>query len=260
MISTRFLACPIKSFVCVLILGLATAGRLLAQGGPPMITDDPGTPGDKHWEINIAWVDQHTEDGQSLHFVPLIDANYGWGDRIQLNYQASWNILKTDEGTINGASDTQLAVKWRYYDAGEHGLQLSIYPRVFFLNPQSDSGRRGLTDSHYIYFFPFEVQKDFDWFNVNIDFGHQFSTYLPDRLWEGGICIGREVMKGWEIDAEIRENVDDALHHTETIVNFGTRYDLSEHATIILAIGRDTQNHLGPTVSLLSYVGIQFRL
>jgi hypothetical protein len=25
-----------------------------AQGGPPMITDDPGTPGNGQWEINVA--------------------------------------------------------------------------------------------------------------------------------------------------------------------------------------------------------------
>jgi hypothetical protein len=224
-----------------------------------MITDDPGTPGDKHWEINLVWTDQRT-DGASLHGVPLIDANYGVGDRLQLNYQASWNILKTPDGTVSGDSDTQLAVKWRYYDGGEHALQLSIYPRVSFLNPGSHSDRRGTADPHTWFFFPFEVQKDFDWFNVNVDFGHQFSSAVDDRLWEGGVCIGREIVKGWELDAEVHVNADDGLGKSETIVNFGTRYDLSEHATIILAIGRDTRNSLGPRVSMLSYVGIQIRL
>jgi hypothetical protein len=111
-----------------------------------MITDDPGTPGDGHWEINLAWTDQRTP-GSTLIGLPLLDANYGVGDRLQLNYQASWNILRDEgEGTQSGMSDSQLAVKWRFYDAGETGLQLSAYPRVFFLDPGSDSDRRGTAD------------------------------------------------------------------------------------------------------------------
>jgi hypothetical protein len=36
-------------------MAMGFADRLMtahAQDGPPMITDDPGTPGDGHWEIN----------------------------------------------------------------------------------------------------------------------------------------------------------------------------------------------------------------
>ena len=29
---------------------------LHAQGGPPFITDDPGTPGNQHWEVNLGWI------------------------------------------------------------------------------------------------------------------------------------------------------------------------------------------------------------
>src|SRR5438445_482716 len=32
----------------------------LAQGGPPMVTDDPETPGDGHWEINIGAIATRT--------------------------------------------------------------------------------------------------------------------------------------------------------------------------------------------------------
>ena len=39
-------------------LGLAilmvAVGAARAQGGPPLVTDDPDTPGDGHWEINLA--------------------------------------------------------------------------------------------------------------------------------------------------------------------------------------------------------------
>jgi len=41
-----------------LLLGRPLLAR--AQGGPPMVTDDPDTPGDGHWEINLAAIGAHT--------------------------------------------------------------------------------------------------------------------------------------------------------------------------------------------------------
>jgi hypothetical protein len=38
--------------LCILLLTVASVGH--AQGGPPYLTDDPGTPGPRRWEINLA--------------------------------------------------------------------------------------------------------------------------------------------------------------------------------------------------------------
>jgi hypothetical protein len=51
--------CPVMRWLIrgVLVATLATAflpAPAFAQGGPPLITDDPDTPGPGHWEINIA--------------------------------------------------------------------------------------------------------------------------------------------------------------------------------------------------------------
>ena len=261
-----------KRFVLFPLIGLAAAARVLAQGGPPMITDDPGTPGPNHWEINVGWIDQRNPGvsaagtpeegsaGTTIMQLPVIDANYGVGDRIQLNYQSSWNLLRaTGSDTVSAVADTQLAVKWRYYDAGEHGLQLSIYPRVTFLDPGSDSDRRGLADRETTFLLPFEAQKEFQWFSVNVDGGRFFSAEEKDRGWMGGICIGKEIAKGWELDTEVHVNTDEHASRSEWIANAGSRVDLSEHATLLLAIGRDLRNQLGPKISLLSYVGLQLR-
>jgi hypothetical protein len=240
-------------------LALAAHG-LRAQGGPPMITDDPGTPGDKHWEINVAWTEQEMR-GSTLVGLPLLDANYGVGDRLQLNYQASWNVLRTSGAeSTSGMSDSQLAVKWRFYDAGEDGLKISMFPRFSFLDPGSDSDRRGTAESSPAFLLPFEVLKDFGSFSVNADLGHIFSADADERGWTYGLCVGRNVTKHWELDAEVHFNSSDRLQENETIVNVGTRYDLSENVTVLLAIGKDTNNSLGPLITLLSYVGVQIRL
>jgi hypothetical protein len=225
-----------------------------------MITDDPGTPGNGHWEINLAWTDQQS-DGSTLLGLPLLDANYGVGERIQLNYQASWNVLNNSgQPAHDGMSDSQLAVKWRYYDAGDMGLQLSMYPRYTFVNPGSDSDRRGTADPDATFLLPFEVRRNFGFISVNVDLGHTFSGAADDRGWMGGLCVGREVVKGWELDAEIHLTTSEGAERSEAILNLGTRYDFSDHATLLLAAGSDAHNSLGPRISLLTYVGLQVRL
>jgi hypothetical protein len=246
-------------FLLALAVLALTATRALAQGGPPMVTDDPGTPGDRHWEINVAWTDQRTP-GSTLLGLPLLDANYGVGDRLQLNYQASWNEVRDDEGNESGLSESQLAVKWRFYDAGETGLQASIYPRVTFLDPGSDSDRRGTADSGTSLLLPFEVRRDFGVLAVNLDSGYSLSNEAGLRGWMGGICVGREVAKGWEVDLELHATGDHQVSHNETILNLGTHIDLSAHASILLAIGRDIHDAVGEPTSLLTYLGIQLRL
>src|SRR5215217_3076227 len=44
-----------------------------AQGGPPLLTDDPGTPGNRHWEVNLAGTVEHTAE-TSLYEAPLDDS------------------------------------------------------------------------------------------------------------------------------------------------------------------------------------------
>ncbi len=72
------------------ILAFAVVGAMSpvvrAQGGPPFITDDPGTPGNKHWEINLGWTADHNP-GEASYEVPDFDINYGLGERIQLKYE-----------------------------------------------------------------------------------------------------------------------------------------------------------------------------
>jgi hypothetical protein len=133
-----------------------------------MTPDDPGTPGNGHWEINLAWTDQQVH-GSTLVGLPLLDAKYGVGDRIQLNRQASLDVLSASgEPTQSGYSDSQVAVKWRYYDAGDTSLQLSLYLRSMFVNPGSASDRRGTADPNSTFLLPFEARRNFGFIAVDV--------------------------------------------------------------------------------------------
>src|SRR5258708_39761547 len=76
---------------------LGPAPSWLAQGGPPMLTDDPGTPGSGVLESNFAYLEQRTRQ-ERLRSFPHVDFNYGLGDHIQLKYETDWLYANAAEG------------------------------------------------------------------------------------------------------------------------------------------------------------------
>ena len=86
---------------------VASVARIaFGQGGPPMITDDPGTPGNAKWENNFAIIFEHRPNETSTD-MPEIDLNYGVGEHIQLTLQNAPVLLKrSGHGLIGGAGGT----------------------------------------------------------------------------------------------------------------------------------------------------------
>ena len=77
--------------ICIVaFLLLLTVGSAFA--GPPLLTDDPDTPGDKRWEINIAFTLDKLNT-ESTYETPILDLNYGVGDNIQIKYELPWRLL-----------------------------------------------------------------------------------------------------------------------------------------------------------------------
>jgi hypothetical protein len=118
-----FARCSVLMFFGAL---LVFTGSAAAQGGPPFRTDDPETPGNRHWEINFGWIGDRNP-GAGAYQVPDFDINYGLGDRIQLKYEIPIAIEETrplgvSSGSpqagqvIGGLGESLLGIKWRFYE------------------------------------------------------------------------------------------------------------------------------------------------
>ena len=81
-----------------LVLGLVLCGspRLQAEGSPPLITDDPGTPPKGHWEVNLGTSTERRPGSQQSE-LPLLDLNYGLADTVQLKYEVPF-LLEREAG------------------------------------------------------------------------------------------------------------------------------------------------------------------
>jgi len=117
----------LRSPVLSLVLLLAAASAF-AQGGPPFYTNDPGTPGNLNWEINLSYM-PFFYSHRSVSHTPDLDINFGVGNRIQLTYENAWlRVQNPSSATEFGLGQSNLGFKWRFYDAGESGLNISVFP------------------------------------------------------------------------------------------------------------------------------------
>lgn len=115
------------SRLAVALIFFAISHGVGAQGGPPLLTDDPDTIGGGNWEINTAYTVERTRNGRTAR-VPLIDINYGFGDHVQLKYEVAWlSVDQSDpSGIRSGLGNSLAGVRWRFLDEDKVGFGMSV--------------------------------------------------------------------------------------------------------------------------------------
>jgi len=225
----------------VLLLAVSTLAAF-AQGGPPFRTDDPETPGNKHWEINFGWIGDRNP-GSGAYQVPDFDINYGLGDRIQLKYELPIAIEEirplpatatqpAQRGqVVGGVGQSLLGVKIRFYehhpgdpwlgrnpplkstpaanDAEEPVVNFSIgtYPQLSLNNPTS-SVRRGVVASGPDFFLPIETNARLGPLRFDGEVGYHFGNHALPQSWIRGIIAGHEFSDRTEAYIELYDEQD----------------------------------------------------
>src|ERR1700737_95350 len=225
------------------------------QGGPPMITDDPGTPGNGRFEINIATALARLPHEQSWG-LPALDINYGLGDRIQLTIQTSLVILpRSDHGASGGLGSTEAALKWRFLDEDTNGFSVSTFPRVIF-NVVQSSVRRGLADDGTRVQFPVQVARKLGIVDVDLEFGPRLSS-VGRSEWLYGVVGGIDVTKTTELMAELHGTSRISFDQDVLTVNFGIRQKLTDHAILIASLGHEVRTPADQALAFIGYCGVQ---
>jgi hypothetical protein len=244
----------------VLLLGFAIflADSAFAQGGPPFYTNDPGTPGNLNWEINLGYM-PFFYSGQSVSHTPDVDLNLGVGDRIQLTYENAWlRVQNPGSSTKFGLGQSNPGVKWRFYDTGEDGLGISIFPQLFLNNPDN-AVRRGVTAPSDSFLMPIEFTKKVGPVHVDYEFGYQFVHKGPNG-WITGLVIGRDVTHKFELDLELYNQGTFHPSFNEPTIDVGGRYKLHSPVILLFMAGRSLED-AGPTHGyFVGYFGVQLLL
>jgi hypothetical protein len=242
-------------FVLVCTLGCPAA---FAQGGPPYYTNDPGTPGNHNWEINLGYM-PFLYNNQSIAHTPDVDINYGLGDRIQLTYENAWlRVQNPSSAPKYGLGQDQLGVKWRFYDNPGSGFAMSIFPQVSLNNP-NHSVDRGITPRNASLILPVEFSKKLGPVNLNWEVGYNYVHDGSDG-WLAGLVVGRDVTANLEIDAEFYGVGTFHPSNGQQTIEGGARYKICPPLILLLMAGRSIAPSNNVQPYFVGYFGMQFLL
>ena len=246
----RFATCVRIAAVTVLALA---AGGAFGQGGPPLVTDDPETPGDGHWEINLATIGEHTAGRWNLT-APDADINYGWGDHIQLKLDVPLDVVhESGQPWKAGLGAPNVGVKWRFIDIEDAGFSMSTYPQ-YTRNWLASSVNRGITAPGGELLLPIEVATVVHDFALDAEAGANVVQYATTQWILGGI-MAHSCAQGVECLVELRRVF--TPNNSQTLLNLGMHWKLNESAFVLAAAGRQFGQHTDDQQRLLFYLGVQ---
>ena len=242
-----------------LALGLALLPPLVrAQAGPPFLTNDPGTPGNANWEINLGAAPTIAR-GTRTWQAPQVDLNFGVGERIQLTYQIPYVLQDIpSEPAMSGWGNGSTGIKWRFLDHGEGNLQMSVFPQVQLPGAQ-DPRRAGIAVPGTRTLVPVEVTRRIGPMDVDVEVGYYFPGQGPrERIM--GIAVGRPVDGRLELDAELYDDRAFGTTQHATTLDVGGRYKLSNSFILLFMAGRSVTGFADGRPELVGYLGIQVLL
>lgn len=232
-------------------LRLGAAASLCAQGGPPLMTDDPGTPDPGTWEVNVAVTGDLRASSRSYE-LPVLDVNYGAGDRVQLTFSLplSWEHER-GAATQRRLSEVEMGAKWRFVDQGGRSpVDVSTFPKLVFhpsLVGPPEEGTELL--------LPVEVAREVGAFSVNLDAGRALQRHSPERWFYGGaVQYAPSERMQWLAELHVETGTDDG---TLRFLNAGFRRALDAHRILLFSIGRRVFAG-GAEGETVAYLGVQF--
>jgi len=242
--------------LCLMAAVLLAPLMLSAQGGPPLLTDDPGTPGRNSWEINLGYtIDRQPRD--SDYETPILDMNYGWGDRVQLKYEMPYICNGNNGGPlVSGPGDSKFGVKVRFFENKKLDLNIGTYPQIE-INNTNNSVRRGLVSKGPLFLLPLEVTKKVGPIDVDLEVGHWFTQ--QHGYWISGVAFGHQATRRLEVLGEVYSNSTPDGERDNTF-DFGGRYRLNRRALFIFMAGRSFSPPSSGQSQLIGYFGMQFQL
>jgi hypothetical protein len=234
-----------KGLVCA--AAVFSAANAWGQAGPPFRTDDPETPGNKHWEINFGWIGDRNP-GSGNYQIPDFDINYGLGDRIQLKYELPIAIEEArplpasaagpaQEGLVLvGLGESLMGVKMRFYehatgdkwtssgwighnrdvkDTGqsataeepEVNFSFGMYPQLWVDNP-TRSVPRGVIPPGPDFLLPLEANWRLGPVRFDGEVGYHFGNHALPQSWIRGLIVGHEFTDRTEAYAELYDQQD----------------------------------------------------
>jgi hypothetical protein len=238
----------------VILMCLVAARALPAQGGPPLETDDPGTPGPGHVELNIS-VEAERQAGGSLYDAPRLDANVGVGTRMQLKLELPWRVATTPAGPArSGLGNVLLGFKWRF--AQFESVSVSSYPSVA-LGGSASARAKGVADSGATLLMPIEIAWNAGPVSLDAEVGYQRGQGATTLVY--GLAVARDVRSSLELLGECHGAANSALAEQGALCGAGLRWAAESAMSVLAAFATAVAGRAKDRPDHRLYTGVQLR-
>lgn len=231
------------------LLTVSTINLLAQSGGPPMITDDPGTPDIGAWEINFS-INTELNKFEKEFEAPLLDINYGFNERTQLKLEFPWLFTKNvPDDYQNRFGDIKLGIKYRFFDEEKSGFSLSLYPQITFTTE---------SDTKNEYMLPLQIEKSFGKVVLGMDLRYEFIEGNNDVI-QNGFLLGVGLSENLNVMSEFvywgNANKFDSV---EGVLNFGLKYHINDLFSFMTSMGTGIISpDKDSRINFISFVGLQ---
>ena len=248
-----------RVFLTAMVAGAACIGvsqPLCAQGGPPLVTDDPGTPGNGHVELNLSIEADRTADGTGYD-APRADLNVGAGARLQLKAELPWRVASgPGRSSESGLGNVSVGVKWRFFDRGEDGLTISTFPQLTLPGSRSASAR-GVADAETSVLLPVQVAWPLGPLRLNADAGWERSGGASALIF--GLAGSRLARPWLELLGECHAEADTGISGVGVLCGFGARGEVGSSMRLLGALAWGVSGPADRRLDRRIYAGAQLR-
>jgi hypothetical protein len=247
-------------FLCV--TAVLAAPRARAEGTPPLLTNDPGTPGRAHWEINLAQQTEHA-GGTRTRLRPWLEINYGLSEATQLGYAVA-DLAVREPGAAaeeRATGNSIVALKVRFWESSREGaaMALSVFPQVEFATPHSSATRRGLADAGVALTLPLAWQRSSGPFIWLAEAGGSWRRRRTEGWFASGALL-RQCGERLCVGMDLRAETDAGFSSTRLCWNASAALDVTKRGSLLAGYGRDFSAPAGSAHVATTFVGWQWRL
>ncbi|MCA9523705.1 MAG: hypothetical protein KC609_22190 [Myxococcales bacterium] len=229
-----------------------------AHGGPPMLTDDTGTPSRGSWEI-LAYFTLDRRGREIWFESPVIDVTYGIGQQLSLTVGLPWTIwFRPGKTPLSGLGNIFVALKWRFFELPRQRFAIAWTPQLITNSPTS-AADQGIVPRGTSFQFPLQFQKDVGPVDFVLELGFRVNQ-VGGHEWLYGLVIGWNIVSSFELMAEVFGLAPTKFSRTEVVFNVGLCWRFHRLVSLIASAGRSFRRSSSGESNLIALLGVGLTL
>ena len=232
-----------------------------APQSPPLVVDDPGTPGPNIWEINFS-LQSETSSSEKVFRWPLLDMTYGIGKTIQLKYEVPWTFTKDKSSKgLNGFANSQIGIKYNFLNVED--VSLAIYPQQEFSTPNVFLYENSLKASGVVTTLPLLASFQIGSLTLCVNTGENFvsnASASEENGFFSGVGLGGPLTQSWSLMGDLWKEWFSGSGNRSSRFDIGAIHQIDKNTMVYFSGGHSLEVKNSDHSTLFGTVGVKILL